>query len=85
MRSNDAASVRLMLREQPECAGQTVADMLVRLRCLGCRGRPHAIYLCEDGHGVGSLPKSLTAGWALLLHGGDEPDPPVPGRAVAAE
>ncbi len=66
--------VRLMLREQPECAGQTVADVLVSLRCRSCHGRRITVHLCEDAHGVGSLPKSITPGWALLLHDAAGPD-----------
>lgn len=67
--------VRLMLQEQPECGGQTLADVLVRLRCRGCQGRNRlTIHLCEDAHGVGSLPRSIQPGWALLLHYGAGPE-----------
>ncbi len=60
--------VRLMLREKPECAGQTAADVLVSLRCSRCLGRRLTVHLCEDAHGIGSQPKSTRPGWALLLH-----------------
>ena len=59
-----------MLRERPECAGQTLADVLVALRCNGCQGRRITVHLCQDAHGVGSLPRSIAPGWALLLHDG---------------
>ena len=62
--------VRLLLRENPGCATQTLADELVHLRCIRCGGRGVTVHLCEDAHGVGSLPKSITPGWALLLHDG---------------
>ncbi len=63
--------VRLMLKECPECAGQTLADVLVNLRCRGCQGRSRlTIHLCEHAHGVGSLPRATQPGWALLLHDG---------------
>jgi hypothetical protein len=77
--------VRLMLREQPEYAGQTVADVLVSLRCRSCHGRRITVHLCEDAHGVGSLPKSITPGWTLLLHDAAGPEAPEPGTAMAAE
>ncbi len=78
--------VRLMLVERPECARQTLADVLVNLRCTGCRRRDRlTIHLCQDAHGVGSLPKSIRPGWALLLHEAGGPEPPGPGRALAAE
>ncbi len=73
-----------MLREDPACADRTLADILVSLRCNGCRGRRLTLHLCEDGHGVGSLPKSITPGWALLLHDGGGPDLPEPEPARAA-
>ncbi len=75
--------VRLMLIEQPNWAGRTLADVLVNLRCRGCRGRRRlTIHLCEDAHGVGSLPKSIQPGWALLLHDGGGPHA---SEAAAAE
>ncbi len=75
-----------MLIEQPECAGQTVADVLVRLRCRGCQGRGRlTVHLCEDAHGMGSLPKSIKPGWALLLHDAAGPEPPEAEKAMAAE
>jgi hypothetical protein len=78
--------VRLMLIEQPECAVQSLADVLVRLRCRGCQGRGRlTVHLCENGHGVGSLPKSIRPGWALLLHDAAGPEAPEPGKAMAAE
>ena len=42
------------------------------------------MHLCEDAHGVGSLPKSITLGWALLLHDAAGPEAPEPGKAMAA-
>ncbi len=74
--------VRLMLREDPACAAQTLADVLVALRCGGCQGRRVTVHLCQDAHGVGSLPKSIAPGWALLLHDGGGPEPE-PARAAA--
>ena len=60
--------VRLMLQEQPECAGQSLADVLARLRCCGCQGRGRLmVHLCEDAYGVGSLRQSIAPEWALLL------------------
>lgn len=60
--------VRLMLLENPASAGQSVADVLVALRCGRCQGRRITVHLCQDAHGVGSLPRSIRPGWALLLH-----------------
>ena len=77
--------VRLTLLERPERAGQTVADVLVGLRCTGCQGRRITVHLCEDAHGVGSLPKAIQPGWALLLHDAAGAKPPEPGSAIAAE
>ena len=71
-----------MLRDRPECAGQSLADVLVALRCNGCQGRRVTVHLCEDAHGVGSLPKSIAPGWALLLHSGGGPEPE-PTKAAA--
>jgi hypothetical protein len=71
--------------KQPEYAGQTVADVLVSLRCRSCHGRRITVHLCEDAHGVGSLPKSITPGWTLLLHDAAGPEAPEPGTAMAAE
>ncbi len=78
-------SVRLMLIEQPQCAGQTVADVLVSLRCRNCSGRRITVHLCEDAHRVGSLPKSIHPGWVLLLHDAAGTEAPEPGTAMAAE
>ena len=76
--------VRLMLRENLACADRTLADVLVSLRYNGCRGRRLTLHLCEDGYGVRSLLKSITPGWALLLHDGGGPEPE-PGSAMAAK
>jgi hypothetical protein len=76
--------VRLMLRETPECADRTLADVLVGMRCRGCGGRRLTLHLCEDGHGVGALPKAIAPGWALLLHDAAGPDLE-PGKVMAAE
>ena len=63
--------VRLMLREQPGAAGQTLADVLVRLRCDGCQRRGWmTVHLCETAHGAGPASGTVRRGWALLLHDG---------------
>ncbi len=68
--------VRLMVREDPACVDRTLADVVVSLRCNGCRGRQLALHLCENGYGVGSLPKSITLGVSTALHDGGGPEPP---------
>ena len=78
--------VRLMLIEHPELARESVADVLVGLRCSGCHGRRLRVWLCEGPHGPGAVPRSIAAGWTLLLHDGAGPEPDGgPGAAAAAE
>ena len=61
--------VRLMLQEQPATATQTLADVVVRVRCHACSGRPRAVYLAEDARGPGPLSGTVAPGWSVLLHG----------------
>ena len=61
--------VRFMLQEQPSASTQTLADVVVRVRCKACRGRPRAVYLAEDARGPGPLSGSVEPGWSVLLHG----------------
>ena len=60
--------VRLMLLEDPSAAGQTLADVLVRLRCNTCSTRPASVHLTET-----PLPpdvdRDVEPRWHLLLHG----------------
>ncbi len=59
----------MMVTEQPDLAGQTLADALVRLRCHGCRRRDRlTVHLCETPHAAGPQSGTVTRGWALLLH-----------------
>ena len=60
--------VRLMLRKDPSAAGQTLADVLVRLRCNTCNAPPASVHLTET-----PLPpdvvRDVEPRWHLLLHG----------------
>ena len=58
-----------MLQQRPDYAGQTLADVLVSLRCDGCGGRGRlTVHLCASAHGPGALPPAVESGWSLLLH-----------------
>jgi hypothetical protein len=65
----EAQPVRLVLRDRPEAASGTLADVVVRLRCAGCGAQPVAVHLCQDGHGPGPIVGGPEPGWNLLLHG----------------
>lgn len=55
--------------KQPAAATQTLADVVVRVRCKACRGRPRAVYLAEDARGPGPLSGGVEPGWSVLLQG----------------
>jgi hypothetical protein len=61
-----------MLNEGRAHPDQTLADVLVRLRCGGGTHRGDlVVHLCEDVYGpADNLPVSIKPGWAILLHDG---------------
>jgi hypothetical protein len=65
----EAQPGRLVLRDRPEAASGTLADVVVRLRCAACGAQPVAVHLCQDGHGPGPIVGGPEPGWNLLLHG----------------
>ncbi len=73
-----------MLAEGRAHPDQTVADVLVRLRC-GSRThkRDLVVNLCEDVYGpTENLPAK--AGWSILLHDGiGEPSVPIASASAA--
>ncbi len=44
--------INLTLLEKPAAARWTLADLVVRIRCLHCRGREVAVLLTEDHRGA---------------------------------
>ena len=46
---------------------RTFADLLARLRCSRCGGRPAPIYLCAGQHRAGDGTIGITPDWAIEL------------------
>ncbi len=61
-----------MLNEGAAHPEQTVADVLVRLRCgSGTHRGDLVVHLCETVYGPGdNLPTNIQSGWSMLLHDG---------------
>lgn len=59
--------VRLLL-ERPAMRAQSLADVVVRLRCDACRARPLTVHLTEAAYPPG-VQGDVMPGWQLLLHG----------------
>ncbi len=50
-------------------AERTLADVVVQLRCHGCRQKGRlTVHLCETARGAGLVGGTVRRGWALLLH-----------------
>ena len=60
--------IRLLLASGRAAAGQSLADLLVRLRCDGCGARPVSMHLTEAAYPP-AVHGDVVQGWQMLLHG----------------